>query len=113
MQCSQGHDNTEGQAFCGTCGEPLGDAASGYSVTDDDLSVSDLTSDGFFMAMSVISLGCVVMFIAALAGAGQTNTPDRLDTFAYLSAVGAATWLIAALVAWGLAAWRVNILRGG
>jgi hypothetical protein len=110
VECAEGHKNAEGQTFCGTCGRRLG--ATYDKETGDDLRVGDLTSDGFFVAMSAIGLACVVMFVAALVGAGQANTLNRFDTYAYLSSVGSATWLIAALIAWGLAAWRVNIMRG-
>ena len=110
-QCSEGHDNAEGQAYCGTCGESL-DGPEIVFVGDGELSLSDLTSDGFFVAMALISLACIVMLVAALLGAGRANLTDRFDTYAYISGLGAGTWLVGALIAWGLAAWRVNVLRG-
>jgi hypothetical protein len=61
VECSEGHENAEGQTFCGTCGRLLGET----EVVDDDLRIGDLTADAFFVVMSVVGLGCVVMFVAA------------------------------------------------
>jgi hypothetical protein len=109
VHCSEGHENADDQTFCGTCGRLLGEDDA--ELDDGGVSVGDLTADAFFVAMSLVGLASLVMFIAALFGAGRANQLDKFDTYAYISAIGAGTWLLATLIAWGLAAWRVNVLR--
>jgi hypothetical protein len=69
---------------------------------------SSLSSDAPFFFACAIALGCAVMFVWALIGAGRANGPDKFETFAYISGVGASSWLIAALVATFLANWRAR-----
>jgi len=110
-RCIEGHENAEGQSFCGTCGEPLNTPSTTDEGDRRGVTIGDLSADGFFVAMSLIAVGCLVMFVAALLGAGDANgSQDKFDTYAYLAGLGGGTWLLGTLVAWGLAAWRLRVL---
>ena len=105
--CSAGHEVEEHARFCPECGDPLDPVADDYPRP---VSVSTLFADAPFFFLGVVAVACVVMFVWALVGAGTANSQDKLKTYAYLSGLGATPWLLAALVAVGLASWRASKL---
>jgi hypothetical protein len=108
-QCEEGHENPDGQAFCGTCGEPLDGEGTELRTFS---SASTLAADAIFVFASVIAVGCLVMFIASLFAAGDVNSRDKFTTYAFIAGAGGAMWLVAAIAAWGLAAWRATVILG-
>jgi hypothetical protein len=107
--CSQGHDVAEGQNFCPECGEAVGDATS-INVETQSSNYGALFADALFFFLAFVVVACLVMFVAALIGAGKANAQDKLDTYAYISGFGAVPWLIAAVASIGVASWRASQL---
>ncbi len=72
-----------------------------------------LTADALWFFSALVGAAALVMFmfVLALIGTGDANTQGKVGLYAYLTGVGAAPWLVVALLAFGLAAWRSNQLN--
>ena len=92
--CLSGHENPEGQRFCGQCGASLapGEQAPGGSVPPNENVVSSLT-----IGVSVLALfgvAAFVFFILAMVGAGDVNSRGRtLNSYFLFAGWGAVPWL--------------------
>ena len=67
-------------------------------------------TDGLFALLVIIGLLFVAAFIFSLIAAGDANAQDKTDTFVYIAGVGAAPWVIAALISFGLAGLRAKAI---
>jgi hypothetical protein len=100
IKCLNGHENADGQRFCGQCGDSL--------VTARRV---DSLSDGIVLLLTLLGAAFAVVFILAMVGAGEANRQHVPATqFLFLSGVGAGPWAIAAIVAWAGAAIRATLL---
>jgi len=93
--CLSGHENPEGQRFCGQCGAPLapGERAPGSSIPLNENVVSSLT-----IGVSVLALfgvAAFVFFILAMVGAGDVNSRGTVSSYFLFAGWGAVPWLAA------------------
>jgi hypothetical protein len=67
-------------------------------------------TDPLIGVLILLGVGFGVLFVAALIGAGDANSQDKFQNFAYLSGLGAAPWGLLCIVTWAVAAARVRTM---
>jgi hypothetical protein len=125
LTCINGHDSPDGSKFCRACGVPLTPDATGENPTVaappppypmPPAPVAQAGSqyqpvDGIVAALVLGLLLLLVMFIAALVGAGTANSGGNFGSYALVAGNGAVPWGIAILLVAGAIAVRLRSLR--
>ena len=99
--CVNGHENPDGQVFCGQCGIPLGVRDPSIGAQPARRQESSPAARYFLIVLLILlGVGAGVMFVAALVGADDANTRGGFANYAAVSGFSAAPWGIGFVLSW-------------